>query len=190
MRFVLSPKFPRTMRKVVAALSPWRWCLIGGRAVEIWANPPQTPDIDCLAAVKDEDVPQLKARFQRTGIRTVEVYAGMGTPILFLRDVSERVDVDVLGAYDPMHTWIIFGALHRTVQGIRIPVARPEGVVALKAQSAIDIGRPAGKRNRDRKAIDVLARLKAFDKKLLEGILIVYGWREEWEFLKSRGVLS
>lgn len=188
-KFVLTPQFSRVMRKVVSAMAPWRWCLVGGRAVEIWSNPPQTPDIDCLAEVEDGDVPEVVGRFRAVGIVAREVYTGVGAPILFLRDQRERVDVDVLGAYDPLHMWVVLSAVRRTVGGVRIPVARPEGVVALKAQSAIDVGRPPGKKIRDRRAIATLAKSRRLDKGLLEGILIAYGWMEELRFLKSQGIV-
>lgn len=190
-KFILDRRFPVVMRKIVAAMRPWPWCMIGGRAVEVWANPPQTPDVDVLAAVTDEDVPNVLRSFARHGVRRDEVNAGLGSPIVFLTDTRTRVEVDVLGAYDPLHFEVIARAAKRTVQAVRFKVAYAEDVMMLKAQAATDMGRPAPKRARDRKAIFDLAKAagKRLDRNHIRTALASHGWTDEAALLKFMRVI-
>jgi hypothetical protein len=163
-KFILDPRFGRIMRKVVRAMKPWSWCMIGGRAVEVWTNPPQTPDVDLLAMVSDEDTAELERRYKKENIVLDQrPWSGLGAPTLFLRDKTLDVELDILGAYDPLHFAIIERAPVKSVQAVAFPVAFAEDLVMLKAQSATDPGRPTDKRGRDRKAILAIAQSVALN---------------------------
>lgn len=186
-KFILDPRFGRVMRKIERAMRPWGWCLIGGRAVEVWTNPPQTPDVDILAAAGDDAAPEMLRRFSRRGIPPKGgAVEGLGAPTLFLHDRALKIEVDVLGAYDPLHFSMIERAPRKSVQGVVFPVAFAEDIVILKAQSATDPGRPAAKRARDRKAIRDVASAVRLDRKYLCGTLERQpnGWRDALGLLK------
>ena len=188
-KFILHPSFAAVMRKLIEALKPWRWCLIGGRAVEVWANPPQTPDVDVLAAVEDQDIDSLQERFRSRGIHVNESVEGLGSPMLFFEDTKLRVEVDLIGAYEPIHFAIIERAPMKTVQGVRFPTAYAEDIVILKSQAAIDPGRPPEKRIRDRRAIFDIAKSVKLNREHIEDELSKNGWTEELSLLRLMRVV-
>lgn len=185
MKFIETPAFSRVMVKVDWALEPWLWCLIGGRAVEHWSNPPQTPDVDILAQVRDSDIGALRARMSRKGIELEDSFVGLGSPMLFFKDFKEDVEVDVLGAYDPLHRQIIINA----VMMENVPVATAEDVVMLKAQAAASEGRAKDKSARDKKAILELAKARDLNTEYIRDTLHGFGWTWEFKYLKRLGVV-
>ena len=124
--FIQHPDFPVVMQKLVRALRPWTWCLIGGRAVGIWTNPPQTPDVDVLVVFREEDASVLLARLKSEAIELESSLEGDGVPTFFLKDRQTKVEVDVLGAYETMHYFVAERAVSKVVQRARFPVAYAE----------------------------------------------------------------
>jgi hypothetical protein len=188
-KFILDRRFPIVMRALREALRPWPWCLIGGRAVEVWTNPPQTPDVDVLAAVEDEHEPLLTARMAKAGVALNDRATGLGSPMLFYVHKRTRVEADVLGAYEPMHYAMIRESVRRTVQATRFRVAHAEGVVMLKAQAAVDVGRPVEKRSRDRRAILAVASSVRLKKHYIRQTLAEHQWTEEAALLRLLRVI-
>jgi len=177
------------MRKIVSALKPWKWCLIGGRAVEIWTNPPQTPDIDLLVDVTDETVNSLCDSFRARGVQVNELVEGLGSPMVFLKDHALKVELDVIGAYEELHFSIIRRAVTKTVQAVRFPVAYAEDIVILKSQALVDPGRRSDKKRRDRQAVRDIAASVKLDKAYIREALDVSGWSEELKMLQLMRVV-
>ena len=188
-KFILDPRFPVVMRAIGKALRPWPWCLIGGRAVEVWTNPPQTPDVDVLAAVEDEQVPLVIRRMAAVRVTLNDSATGLGSPMLFFTHRATKVEVDVLGAYDPLHFAVIGEAIRRSVQSAPFRVAHAEGIVMLKAQAAVDVGRPAEKRTRDRRAILAIAASVRLRKSYIGTTLAAHGGTEEAALLRLMRVI-
>jgi hypothetical protein len=189
-KFILHPSFGKIMRKLVGATRPWPWCLIGGRAVEVWTNPPQTPDVDLLMGISDEQVGHIERAFSENYIKLEDDAVGMGAPMLFFRDVRLKIEVDVFGAFEPLHFEIIRRAPIKTIQNVRFKVAYAEDIVILKSQAAIDTGRPADKSQRDRKAIFDIAGSVKLDQSYLSTTLLLHGWREELSLLRLMKVVK
>lgn len=187
-RYIYNPNFPRIMTKIIKVMGPWPWCMIGGRSVEIWSNPPQTPDVDILAAIKDHHVPAVVRRFEKYGVHLKSVWEGLKDPTIFFKDDKLDVEVDVLSSADPMYAWIIERARFKTVQGVNIPVASPEDIIIMKSRAAGDIGRPRDKRERDMAAIGVIGKLD-IDRDYISEALIQAGWDEEYDMLLKEGII-
>ena len=177
------------MQKLVRALRPWTWCLIGGRAVEIWTNPPQTPDVDVLVVFREEDASVLLARLKSEAIELESSLEGDGVPTFFLKDRQTKVEVDVLGAYETMHYFVAERAVSKVVQRARFPVAYAEDIVILKARAIVDIGRPAEKRKRDRKAVWDIDKQVKLNKPYIQETLDEHGWSEEAKMLHVMRIL-
>src|SRR3990167_134833 len=186
-RYIYSREFPRIMTKILRVMEPWPWCLIGGRSVEIWANPPQTPDVDILAAVKDHHVDAIARRFEKVGVRLVNVWDGLKDPTIFFKDEKLGVEIDLLSSADPMYTWILERARRMTIQGVTIPVATPEDIVIMKSRAACGIGRPKDKRGRDLAAINVISETD-IDRDFISESLLQAGWNEERAFLLKNNI--
>lgn len=165
--FAYTPEFIDVAKRIISAMKPWQWCLIGGRATEIWQNPPQTPDVDVLATITDEDVPAIVAAFRAKGIDVLTVWDDLGSPFIFMKDRRKNVEVDVFGGFEGIHFAAIDSAEMVKWKGIRIPVAKREHVIALKLSAATDIGRTPEKRKRDRQAIMDLTSKGKYDRKFL-----------------------
>jgi len=187
-RYILKPEFGRLMRKVQQGLRGFRWCLIGGRAVEVWTNPPQTPDADILAGVTDDAVPLIVDRFGKLGVEVRDAKTGLGAPLLFFEDVQLHIELDVLGAYAPLHDFVLESAQSRTLHGIRIKVATPAALVLLKAEAAVDPSR--AKHVRDVNAILAVARAQKLDPDYLESAIQVCDMPVERKLLVRLGILK
>ncbi len=188
-RFIDTEAFGRVMKKVVQIMRPWGWCMFGGRAVEVWSNPPQTPDIDILTDLQDDDVETLVLRAQKFSIRLMEEVTGQGSPMVFLKDLKENVEIDIMGAYEELQYATIRRAVWKTIHGVRIPVAYAEDMVILKAQSALDFGRTPSKKIRDRRAIQHIASSVKLNKAFILTNLQNYRMTDEAGLLTRLGVL-
>lgn len=189
-KFILDPRFTQTMKKISKAMRPWSWCLIGGRAVEVWANPPQTPDIDILTTITDDDVDAAIKAFDRVDVELESFDEGFGGPMLFFKDKKTQVEVDVLGAFEPLHYFIVDRAPTKVIRGFSFPVAYAEDIVILKSRSAADPGRPIAKKSRDRKAIFDINAQVVLDKAYISQTLFDHRWREEISLLKLMRILK
>jgi hypothetical protein len=188
-KFILHPSFGSVMRKIVSALAPWKWCLIGGRAVEIWTNPPQTPDIDVLIALDDEgDMAQVVDRMKLARLRP-ETPIDFDDPMAKFLALGYNVEVDVLVAHDPLHFQVIDRAARKTVKAVRFPVAYAEDIVILKSQALVDPGRRPDKKQRDRQAIRDIARSVTLDKTYIRETLDSHRWIEEAKMLRLMRVV-
>lgn len=185
--------FPKIMSKIVRALAGRQWCLIGGRSVEVWSNPPQTPDVDVLVKMTDDDADRIIRRFERLGVGLVNIQEGLVHPNIFLRDEKLGVEVDVLGAsqFELPFYYAIERAVKKTIQGVTFPVATPEDLLILKANAAMDVGRHRDKRERDIAAMRaVVSSVKNLDRDYIATVLNMSGWVDEYEFFLDEGVID
>ncbi len=195
MRLILHPSFSKIMRKVAAVMRPYNWCLIGGRAVEIWSNPPQTPDADILYDAQEVNGAELIDAFEgaRNGIRLNEHFKE--GDVIFLLDTKEDVEIDLIPTWDPVNISMIASAEKKTVGGVTMPVATAEDLIIMKAQILSDVhdgahGRSPEKVERDKAAIQTLAQLKGLDRLYIVNVLKAEGWMQELRILQKLGVFK
>jgi len=191
-RFSDTQEFAGVMRRIDMALPEGEWCLIGGRAVELWANPPQTPDIDILIAKDLENLEADLGALERAGILPCAPWEPGG--IAFLKDAETGTEIDVLGNSEPLLNAMVYAAHVVTVHGVSFPVATAEDMVILKARMLADpqgalMGRATAKRKRDRKAIRAIAAAQTLDADYIRKTLTQERWGEELEILRKLGVL-
>lgn len=190
-RFIDTKEFADVMRKINHALVDYDWALIGGRSVEVWANPPQTPDVDCLVKFKARDTDKLLASMKRHGfILERKFFDPKYVPMLFFKDDTLNVEVDIIGAFEDVHLWAIERSVKRTVSGVKFPVAQPEDVVMLKANAALT-PRRGEKAERDVAAIKAIAKDNSLDTDYIEIVLsqALIDWSDERKLLVDLGVL-
>ena len=116
-----------------------RWCLIGGQAVNAYADPVVSLDLDVVIAACELDalLPTLERRFRVTRFRhSLNIAAG---------DSDLRVQVQL----DPRYSAFLEHAETRPVLGIELPVARVEDVLQGKVWAAEDSARRGSKRQKD-----------------------------------------
>lgn len=192
-RLIDTPEVKATIKRVAAALKGWRWCLIGGRAVEVHSNPPQTPDIDVLVFVNPNDKGELLSALRpgfRLETRLDDEEDESEFPMLFLRDRKNGIELDVVGAFEDIHFWTLDRAEDEKVAGIKIPVATAEDVVVLKSQAALSRG-DIQRRERDEKAIVAIADFTKLNKSHIKTTLFEAqaDMSHELSLLRKLGVL-
>lgn len=186
MKFIFDPRFGIAMNRITPALRGWPWCLIGGRAVEVWTNPPQTPDIDLLVRTKDDT--EIEKIAEALGAHSIQQAAPVerGDPHAKFVTFAQKsaVEVDLLVACDDLHFQVIRRAPRKTINGVSFPVAFAEDIVILKSQCLVDLGRPKDKKVRDRRAIRDIASSVDLSKDYIVGTLRAYGWWDELAYLR------
>jgi len=119
------------------------YCLIGGLAVAILAKPRATEDIDLLILIEEPQIPSLvgllKKRFKIIQQKNVMHFknATICRTILALPSDEKGgiVVVDFLLADHDTYRETLRNPLFLTVDGEKIPVARPEGLIKMKELS-------------------------------------------------------
>jgi len=119
------------------------YCLIGGLAVAILAKPRATEDIDLLILIEERQIPSLvellKKRFNIIQEKSVMHFknATIFRTILASPSVEQGgiVVVDFLLADHDTYRETLRAPLFLTVDGGKIPVARPEGLIKMKELS-------------------------------------------------------
>lgn len=116
-----------------------RYCIVGGQAVNAYAEPVVSLDLDLVIAVDDlaRLRPTLAARF-----RVVEFAHSLNLS-------SAGSDLRIQIQTDPRYSAFIDGASVREVLGVKLPVARIEDVLQGKIWAAQDATRRASKRQKD-----------------------------------------
>jgi len=116
-----------------------RFCVVGGQAVNAYAEPVVSLDLDLVVAV--EQVPQAEALLGRTF--RVERHPHS----LNLSEAGSDLRVQI--QTDPRYTEFVGRAVPREVLGIRLPVASIEDVLQGKIWAATDPTRRPSKRLKD-----------------------------------------
>jgi hypothetical protein len=134
----------------VLAENSVRYCLIGGQAVNAYADPVVSLDLDIVIASEDlaRLEPLLASRFR------VERFPHS------LNVSSEGSDLRIQVQTDPRYRTFVDRAEPRDVLGLQLPVASVEDVIRGKVWAALDMTRRASKRQKD--LADIARLLEAF----------------------------
>jgi len=119
------------------------YCLIGGLAVAILAKPRATEDIDLLVLIEEQQIPSfvgiLKKRFKIIQGQNVMHFKNATICRIILASSSDEkggiVVVDFLLADHDTYRETLRNPLFLTVDGEKIPVARPENLIRMKELS-------------------------------------------------------
>ena len=120
------------------------YCLIGGLAVAILAKPRATEDIDILILIEEQQIPSfvkiLKKRFKIIQGQNVMHFKKATICRTILASPSDEkggiVVVDFLLADHETYRETLRAPLFLTVDGEKIPVARPENLIRMKELSS------------------------------------------------------
>ena len=116
-----------------------RYCLIGGLAVNAYAEPVVSLDLDVVVDAARIDAVEA-ALAQRYVVRRFGHTINVSTP---------ESDIRVQIQTDPRYLAFLTHASAREVLGIMLPVARLEDVLQGKIWAALDPTRPGSKRQKD-----------------------------------------
>lgn len=196
-RFLDTKEFSRVIKRVSEALKPYQWCLIGGRAVEVHANPPQTPDIDILVKYANGDTARVVRAMGECDFKLDRSFSDKGfAPMLFFKDLIEKdtaghVEVDLIGAFEDVHAYAIERAEKKKFGKSMIPVAKAEDVIILKATAALSPRRDH-KMARDVEAMKAINENVELDTDYIETVLTVAlgDYSDEVKLLQRIGVLK
>ncbi len=119
------------------------YCLIGGLAVAILATPRATEDIDLLILIEEQQIPSLvgllEKRFKIIRGQNVMHFKSATICRTILASPSDEkggiVVVDFLLADHDTYRKALRNPLFLTVDGEKIPVARPESLIKMKELS-------------------------------------------------------
>jgi len=195
-RFIDTEDFRSVMDRLVGVLQFTPWCMIGGRAVEVWTNPPQTPDIDILAEVSPRSIRKIEDAMKAYKFALDRRFGGSGmAPMWFFKDTITGTEVDIIGAYESVHVWAIERSVqHKIKDGPKIMVAQAEDVIVLKANAACSPGRGV-KAEHDIEAIKAIAENKKnnIDADYIVTVLLMAStsadWDDEAKLLHKLGVI-
>jgi predicted nucleotidyltransferase len=186
-----STSFCPAMKKIKKVMSGTSWALIGGRAVEVHTNPPQTPDIDILCDAFDVDAYELIDSFKSIGIVPTMPYEE--GDIIFLIDKELDVEIDVLPTYDAFDVRAIKRAKNASCNGVKFPVVQPEDLIIMKAQAASSagggmMGRSKEKVKHDMDAIRTLIEEVDLNDDYIVKVLRSERWFDELRLLRKLGL--
>jgi hypothetical protein len=116
-----------------------RYCVVGGQAVNAYAEPVVSLDLDIVIALDDLErvEPLLDAEFSTTRFPHSINLSLPGSDL--------RVQIQT----DPRYAAFVAGATRRALLGVELPVARVEDVLQGKIWAIQDSRRPASKRQKD-----------------------------------------
>lgn len=189
-RFIDTKEFALIVKKVKKVIGRYPWCMIGGRAVEVWANPPQTPDVDFLVEFRPKDAKVLIEEMKTAKFVLLRQFFDKNyAPMFFFKDEEFGVEVDLIGAFEDVHFWAIERAARKTISGVSVNVAQPEDIVILKANAALT-PRRGEKVPRDMAAIKAIAESVDLDIDYIEVILTQASadWSDERALLNDLGI--
>lgn len=116
-----------------------RFCVVGGQAVNAYAEPVVSLDLDLAVAV--EQMGQLKSELGREfDLKSFEHSLNVSAP---------QSDLRVQIQTDPRYSAFVDRAEERTILGLRLPVAHIEDVLQGKVWAVQDRTRRSSKRQKD-----------------------------------------
>lgn len=115
------------------------YCVIGGVAVNAYADPVVTQDLDIVLAV--EDLPAARGLLERE-FRMEEFEHSLN-----VYDPGSKLQVQI--QKDPLLSEILARAARQVVMDLELPVAAPEDLLRLKVEAALEPTRRASKRQKD-----------------------------------------
>jgi len=109
--------------------------IVGGVAASLLGRPRMTKDVDLLMWLDDSDWPQFLATAQGRGL-TPRISDALGfahdSRVLLLRHDASQIEVDVTFGAIPFEKAAIHNGGIVLVQGLSLPVPRPEDLVVMK----------------------------------------------------------
>ena len=117
-----------------------RYCVIGGLAVNAYADPVVSLDIDIVVAVEDVEVTSSAAKERGLNVEQFEHSMNIGSP---------RSDLRIQLQTDPQYQDFIPRAALKDVLGYRMRVAKLEDVLQGKVWAYMDKTRRRSKRQKD-----------------------------------------
>ncbi len=127
-----------------------RFCIVGGQAVNAYAEPVVSLDLDVVIAV--DQLPAAEALLR--GAFAVERFSHS------LNVSQPGSDLRIQIQTDPRYAPFVERATPRTLLGLQLPVARLEDVLQGKIWAVMDASRRASKRQKD--LADIARLLEAF----------------------------
>lgn len=127
-----------------------RYCVVGGQAVNAYAEPVVSLDLDLVIGV--DQLPQVEALLREAF--TVEKFPHS------LNVSTSGSDLRVQIQTDPRYTPFLERAASRDILGYCLPVARPEDVLQGKVWAVLDTARRPSKRQKD--LADIARLLEAY----------------------------
>lgn len=111
------------------------YCLIGGRAVEFYVNPPQTPDVDIL--IHPRAFKKVLAGLKASGYKLRENILVSGMVFMKKEIAGKEVEIDLFEAVGEYEQRVLKNALSRHDIAI-IPIAMPEDIIVMKIIAIFD----------------------------------------------------
>lgn len=161
-----SADFALAAKEVKKLLKGFQYCLVGGLAVSVYANPPVTVDIDILVAVTTAELEELFKKRGRgwTASRLWFASRRKGIPAggLNLTKDKPQIDVDLLATGSDSYLQdVVLSALSTNLQpNLTMPVIQPEDLVVMKSL----VGR-----DKDHDDVVAISRARKLDTKYIDG---------------------
>lgn len=125
------------------------WCLVGGLAVSVWANPRLTRDVDIAVAVDDDREAEKLIRKLGAGKYRVEeiveqeALGRLATARLSIEEEPNGVVIDLLFASSGIEAEAVSEALQIEIfEGLAVPVAPRPHLLVMKLLARDDRDRP------------------------------------------------
>jgi predicted nucleotidyltransferase len=134
-----SADFAATCREIKRLLKGFEYCLVGGLAVSVYANPPVTVDVDILVVAAVTDLRLLFSRFGKAWTSSSLWFpsrrSGVPTGGLNVSRENPHVDVDLLATgSDSFLVNAVRDARNTKLQtNLWMPVILPEDLVIMKS---------------------------------------------------------
>lgn len=124
------------LERFLAVLQDFDYCVIGGVAVNAYAEPVVTQDFDVAVAIRD---------LSRLEKALAEQFDVQRFPLVTANDSKLRLQIQT----DPRYEAFVSRKQVRNVMGLQLPVATPEDLMQGKIWAVQDKGRGTSKRLKD-----------------------------------------
>jgi predicted nucleotidyltransferase len=135
-------RIPGPLLQALAAVTAWLRqadvpaAVIGGVAASLLGRPRVTKDVDLVALVEDDDVPDLLSLGTQHGItpRAEDAVAfAKVSRVLLLKHEPSGIEIDLSMATLPFEREVIERAIERSIRGVVIRLATADDLVVMKA---------------------------------------------------------
>lgn len=110
--------------------------IIGGVAVSLLGRPRVTRDVDAVVLLEERGWSQFLSLGTRFGFKPRgpdTIKFARKSRVLLVRHEASRIDVDVVFGALPFERKLVEGARWVVVEGVRLPLPRPEDLIIMKA---------------------------------------------------------
>jgi hypothetical protein len=114
------------------------WYLFGAQAALLHGSPRATADVDLTVLLREHGTDRLAETLMRHGfvLRTSDPAFTRVTRVLPVQHASTHLPADVVLGGPGLEETFLARADHRKIEGVNVPVARAEDVVAMKILAA------------------------------------------------------